>query len=216
MFSLQCQTQSHHQKMNKMRRRNPKRIFLRSSSTVSLHQRFSHVLLEQMMLPKVACAPPPVVFVVNSEPSSSLGLQVPPPRRSSVWTRLGWRRAGFWTFRSKYGWRARFRRVALRRAGGSKLTQQLGPRCRLLRTKGFKKRSQEQEHLPLRRGGFTRERGLKAPTKKELDAQLDEYMSKSKSRLDAQLDEYMSKSKSRLDADLDEYMALAGTQLHLD
>lgn len=48
------------------------------------------------------------------------------------------------------------------------------------------------------------------PTKKQLDAQLDEYMSRSRSRLDAQLDEYMSTSKRRLDAQLDEYMLMAG------
>nr|XP_057908718.1 uncharacterized protein LOC131105040 [Doryrhamphus excisus] len=207
---------SRSQKTNKMRRRTPANIFPRGSSNVPLHKRFSHVLLEQMMLPKVTCAPPPVVFVVNSEPSSALCLRVPPPRRSSVWTRLGWRRAGFWNFRNKYGWRARFRRAALKHAGGSKLTRQLGQRCRLLKTKSFPKPSQEPEHLPQKRGGFTRGCGMKVLTKKELDAQLDEYMSKSKSRLDAQLDEYMSKSKSRLDADLDEYMALAGHQPCLD
>lgn len=50
----------------------------------------------------------------------------------------------------------------------------------------------------------------KIPTKKQLDAQLDKYMSMSKSRLDKQLDDYMSMSKSRLDADLDEYMSMAG------
>lgn len=48
------------------------------------------------------------------------------------------------------------------------------------------------------------------PTKKQLDAQLDEYMSLSKSRLDEQLDDYMSMSKSRLDAQLDEYMSMVG------
>lgn len=48
------------------------------------------------------------------------------------------------------------------------------------------------------------------PTKKQLDLELDQYMSKSRSRLDQQLDDYMSRSRSRLDKELDEYMAMAG------
>lgn len=48
------------------------------------------------------------------------------------------------------------------------------------------------------------------PSRKQLDAQLDEYMSTTRSRLDKDLDDYMSMSKSRLDADLDEYMSMAG------
>ncbi|KAG7218813.1 hypothetical protein INR49_019702 [Caranx melampygus] len=51
------------------------------------------------------------------------------------------------------------------------------------------------------------------PTKKQLDKQLDEYMSLSKKHLDKQLDNYMSLSKSRLDAELDEYMSMAGDTL---
>lgn len=47
------------------------------------------------------------------------------------------------------------------------------------------------------------------PIKKDLDMDLDEYMSKSKSHLNADLDAYMSKSKTHLDADLDTYMAQA-------
>ncbi|KAK7886443.1 hypothetical protein WMY93_026064 [Mugilogobius chulae] len=50
------------------------------------------------------------------------------------------------------------------------------------------------------------------PSKKQLDAELDQYMSKTKSRLDADLERYMSLSKSRLDAQLDEYMAMAGQE----
>lgn len=56
-------------------------------------------------------------------------------------------------------------------------------------------------------------RGLRerpVPTKRQLDAQLDEYMSMSKSRLDKELDDYMSMSRSRLDAQLDDYMLMAG------
>lgn len=66
----------------------------------------------------------------------------------------------------------------------------------------------------------SRGRGLRevdVPTKKQLDAQLDEYMSMSKSRLDKELDDYMSMSRSRLDAQLDEYMSMVGqTDLHWD
>ena len=47
------------------------------------------------------------------------------------------------------------------------------------------------------------------PIKKDLDMDLDEYMSKSKSHLDADLNSYMAKSKNHLDADLDTYMAQA-------
>lgn len=47
------------------------------------------------------------------------------------------------------------------------------------------------------------------PIKKNLDMDLDEYMSKSKSHLDADLNTYMAKSKTHLDADLDTYMAQA-------
>lgn len=47
-------------------------------------------------------------------------------------------------------------------------------------------------------------------SRKQLDAQLDKYMSTTKSRLDKDLEDYMSLSKSRLDAELDEYMSLAG------
>lgn len=62
-----------------------------------------------------------------------------------------------------------------------------------------------------------RDLGRAVPTKEQLDAQLDEYMSLSKSRLDKELDEYMSLSRSRLDAELDEYMLMAGQMdLHWD
>lgn len=59
------------------------------------------------------------------------------------------------------------------------------------------------------RSAAARGRGRKnagVPSRKQLDAQLDEYMSTTKSRLDKDLDDYMSLSKRRLDAELDEYM----------
>ncbi|KAF3692488.1 hypothetical protein EXN66_Car008164 [Channa argus] len=79
-------------------------------------------------------------------------------------------------------------------------------------------------HLNLQfpRGGGSASRGRgqsrqDIPTKKQLDAQLDDYMSMSKSRLDEQLEDYMSKSRRRLDAELDDYMLMAGDlQLHWD
>lgn len=48
------------------------------------------------------------------------------------------------------------------------------------------------------------------PSREQLDAQLEEYMSQSRSRLDKELDDYMAMSRSRLDAELDEYMSMAG------
>lgn len=69
--------------------------------------------------------------------------------------------------------------------------------------------------VKLRIGGATISKGRGGsrkvvPTKKQLDAELDDYMSMSRSRLDKQLDDYMSTSRSRLDAELDEYMSMAG------
>ncbi|XP_055084007.1 chromatin target of PRMT1 protein-like [Periophthalmus magnuspinnatus] len=61
--------------------------------------------------------------------------------------------------------------------------------------------------VPLKRHGLQKKA---VPSKKQLDSQLDRYMSKTKSRLDADLDRYMSLSRNRLDAQLDEYMAMAG------
>ncbi|MED6240858.1 hypothetical protein ATANTOWER_029612, partial [Ataeniobius toweri] len=65
----------------------------------------------------------------------------------------------------------------------------------------------------LQRGGATSLKGRGFPTRKQLDAQLDEYMSLSRSRLDKQLEDYMSMSRRRLDEELDEYMMMAGQSL---
>lgn len=73
-----------------------------------------------------------------------------------------------------------------------------------------------QLSLRLQKGGVTSSKAG-VPTRKQLDAQLDEYMSMSRSRLDRELDEYMSLSKRRLDAQLDDYMSTAGqSHLHWD
>ncbi|XP_067456324.1 chromatin target of PRMT1 protein-like [Thunnus thynnus] len=220
----------------------PDSCFLRSTSAVSLNERFSQVL-DQLTRSRTvtfdplqlqqrrASAPPPVVLLVKREPPSSLALQVKQRlARRSVWTRLGWRRAtrrlaasgarrGFWSFRNKYRWRAALS-SAHRRQGH--LWRRLGQRRRPERRDVQTPTAGRQLHLDLRRGGAAASRGrglsgAEAPTRKQLDAQLDEYMSTSRSRLDKQLEDYMSLSRSRLDAELDEYMSMAGqTPLHWD
>ncbi|XP_035862428.1 chromatin target of PRMT1 protein-like isoform X2 [Sander lucioperca] len=142
-------------------------------------------------------------------------------RRRSVWTRLGGplltrrlstgRLRGFWSFTNKYRWRRRFTSTY---RGRRNLHSRLGQRP-LLRKRNIQKLTAGSTNL--QRGGATASRGrgrgqskCHVPTRKQLDAQLDEYMSMSKSRLDKQLDDYMSMSKSRLDAQLDEYMSMAG------
>ncbi|KAM8870174.1 chromatin target of PRMT1b [Spinachia spinachia] len=194
-------------------------FFPRSTSTVSLDERFSQVLVDQRSLSRSAtpdpvmlqqqewCPPPQVVLLVEKERSWPLRLRR--SRRRSVWTRLGWQQCrsrppGFWSFVNKYRWRTSSASTC-RRPG--KLWER-----RLVRTTKIHKRI-GPTHLP--RGGVISSgrrcmsKG-RIQTKQQLDAQLDEYMSMTKSRLDAQLDEYMSMTKSRLDAQLDEYMSMTG------
>ncbi|XP_037310896.1 uncharacterized protein LOC119198118 [Pungitius pungitius] len=201
-------------------------FFPRSTSTVSLDERFSQVLVDQrslsrgvtfdpaMLQQQEGCVSPRVVLLVETERSWPLCL--PRSRRSSVWTRLGWRQStsrppGFWSFMNKYRW-TRSSASTCRRPGN--LHRPLGKR-RLVR---MKKVSKMIGRTHLQRGGVTSSgrrcvgKG-RIPTKRQLDAQLDEYMAKTKSRLDAQLDEYMSMTKSRLDAQLDEYMSMTGPAL---
>ncbi|XP_070767824.1 chromatin target of PRMT1 protein-like [Enoplosus armatus] len=219
-------------------------FFLRSTSAVSLNERFSKVLVDQLTQARMvtfdpnllqqrrACGTLPVVLLVKRETSSLLNLQTRDwsvrakqrlrRRRSSVWTRLGWqqvtrrlsasRARGFWSFRNKFRWRARFTSAYRRGDLRGRLSQR-----RLLMRRNIQRMTagQTQLSLHLQRGGVTTSRGRgpskdNIPTKKQLDAQLDEYMSLSKSRLDKQLDDYMSMSKSHLDAQLDEYMSMAG------
>ncbi|XP_030271567.1 chromatin target of PRMT1 protein-like isoform X3 [Sparus aurata] len=234
----------------------PGPLYLRGSSTLSLNERFSQVLVDQLTQPRTVTFDPvqlqrrtgstPLVLLLKGEASLLPDLQTRDPsvrmkqrvKRRSVWTRLGWQKVtrrrsasgprGFWSFRNKYRWRARFCSTCSRRgnlcsdlgqqrllknrtAGRGNLCSDLGQQ-RLLknRTAG---RTQLGVHL--QRGGAAASRGrvrskADVPTKKQLDAQLDQYMSASRSRLDRQLDDYMSLSKSRLDAQLDEYMSMAG------
>ncbi|KAG7233003.1 hypothetical protein INR49_006449 [Caranx melampygus] len=215
-----------------------KPVILKSTSALSLHERFSQVLLDQEtgpsvmdpVLPQLKRAPePPPVFLVVKEPSSLVCLQgvgvargmrwhLRRRRRRSVWTRLGWqqvtrrsstyRRRGFWSFTNKYRWRSRFSSTHF--WGRGHLQRHLQTRTKVQRlTTG--------PHLSLNlpRGVASKRRRSQddVPTKKQLDKQLDEYMSLSKKHLDKQLDNYMSLSKSRLDAELDEYMSMAGDTL---
>ncbi|GAA6232421.1 uncharacterized protein LOC108884726 isoform X1 [Lates japonicus] len=197
----------------------PDSLFLRSTSAVSLHDRFSQVLLDQfarsrtvtfdpfLPLQRGASAAQQVFLLVKQEPSlqgpgvsprGRLGLRRRRRKRRSVWTRLGWQQTtcrprGFWSFTNKYRWRARFtstcrRRGPLRSGLGQRRfrtnTQELtpGPHLRLNLPRG----------VASARRGRGHQRKDVVPTKKQLDEQLDDYMSMSRSRLDAELDEYMS------------------------
>ncbi|XP_047196871.1 uncharacterized protein LOC118114359 [Hippoglossus stenolepis] len=196
---------------------------LKSTSAVSLNDRFSQILMDQLIQPRVVTSDPdlqqqralsglpPAVLLVKEEPSTlMLGPQASHvsqrevwcPRRSrrkrrSVWTRLSWqhvtrrfstsRPRGFWSFMKKYRWRARLTSTCRSRHLSQNLQRGVASTTRL--------RSVSRVNVP---------------TKRQLDAQLDEYMSMSRSRLDRQLDEYMSMSRSRLDRQLDEYMSMDG------
>ncbi|XP_035991522.1 uncharacterized protein LOC118562728 isoform X2 [Fundulus heteroclitus] len=206
-------------------------LYLRSSSTVSLNERFSQVLRNQLTRPDG-----PIVMsrgTLPLQPGSRrrrgllpqrMKLRLGSRRRRSIWTRLGGpllsrhrcRFPGFWSFRRKYSWRARSS-APYRRRGNLHLC--LG-RCRLVRTgnpqtptAGARRWSHTAP-----RGGATSVKGRGflssvVPTKQQLDAQLDEYMSLSRRRLDQQLEDYMSMSRRRLDEELDEYMLRAGQSL---
>ncbi|XP_044062693.1 chromatin target of PRMT1 protein-like isoform X1 [Siniperca chuatsi] len=237
-------------------------FFLRSTSAVSLNERFSKGLVDQLTQSRMVTfdpvllqqrrvrGPPPAVLLVKRQTSSPLSLQTRDSsvrakqrrrRRRSVWTRLGWQQVtrrlsasrprGFWSFRHKFRWRARFtstyrrwgdlrgrlgqRRLLVRRNIQELTAGQFISSCENTQSDAILCSGRTRLSLHLQRGGAaaSRGRGLSkdhVPTKKQLDAQLDEYMSLSKSRLDAQLDDYMSMSRSRLDAELDEYMSMAG------
>ncbi|XP_035991521.1 uncharacterized protein LOC118562728 isoform X1 [Fundulus heteroclitus] len=227
-------------------------LYLRSSSTVSLNERFSQVLRNQLTRPDG-----PIVMsrgTLPLQPGSRrrrgllpqrMKLRLGSRRRRSIWTRLGGpllsrhrcRFPGFWSFRRKYSWRARssapYRSLRLWlclldptcvllcwfSTGRGNLHLCLG-RCRLVRTgnpqtptAGARRWSHTAP-----RGGATSVKGRGflssvVPTKQQLDAQLDEYMSLSRRRLDQQLEDYMSMSRRRLDEELDEYMLRAGQSL---
>ncbi|XP_028984574.1 uncharacterized protein LOC114842820 [Betta splendens] len=219
-----------------------RKFVLRSTSAVSLNERFSQVLVDQLTQSRTVTldtimvpSSPPVVLVVNKGASLLPRLQVAgfsarvKQRRRSIWTRLGWQKVsqhprtpkprGFWSFRNKYKWRFRFRSTCRR---CSNLHIQLGQHRPMTKTNirnptAGKKPTQhlQTDAAPASKGRGQRKHG--ALTRKRLDAQLDEYMSKSKSRLDQQLEDHMSMSRQRLDAELDEYMLMAGkAELHWD
>ncbi|XP_054596665.1 uncharacterized protein [Nothobranchius furzeri] len=195
----------------------PAPLFLRSTSAVSLNERFSQTLMRQLTqsVTKTSYPTPP-----RRRRSLKLAWSAKRPgerwsfsnrvrraaatrqkmkmclRRRSIWSRLGWhqvtrrqlayRPAGFWSFRNKYRW-------------GSRITwRRQRHLSQMLQWGGVK---------AVKRRGFYRK---DVPTKKQLDAQLDEYMSLSRSRLDKELADYMSMSRRHLDAQLDEYMLMAG------
>ncbi|XP_041649997.1 chromatin target of PRMT1 protein-like isoform X2 [Cheilinus undulatus] len=187
-----------------------KSFFLRSTTAVSLNERFSQVIKTQavtfdpvVLQQEAGDDAVQVVLLLKREPPTPVHLKTRVPtlrsdhqaRRRSVWTRLSWqplarrcstrRRRGFWSFRKKYRWGARF--GSAHRSGGN-LRHRLGQR-RLLKKRNFQK--------PTEGGGASSFRGRNwkrgvVPTKEELDAELDKYMSMSKRRLDEQLDEYMA------------------------
>ncbi|XP_073322940.1 uncharacterized protein [Pagrus major] len=218
----------------------PGSLYLRGSSTLSLNERFSQVLVDQLIQPRTVTFDPvqlqqrtlggatQLVLLVKGETSLLPDLQTRDSsvrmkqrvKRRSVWTRLGWQQVtrcrlasrprGFWSFRNKYRWRARFKSTYRRRGN-----LHSHPSQRRLLTRRNLTAGRTQLGVHLQRGGATASGGrvrskADVPTKKQLDTQLDEYMSMSRSRLDRQLDDYMSLSKSRLDAQLDEYMSMAG------
>ncbi|XP_054476929.1 uncharacterized protein LOC129109037 isoform X1 [Anoplopoma fimbria] len=184
----------------------------RGSSSVSLNERFSQVLVDQLTRSRLRTFDPILlqqrkgcVLLMRRERSSLLHIQSRSSsvavqqrcRRRSVWTRLGWQRLlstsrppGFWSFMNKYRWRSSFTSTCRRRGN---LHRRLG-QPRLLRTRNIQK-LRGRTHLQRGRATALRRRGLskeQVPTKEQLDAQLDDYMSMSRSRLDKQLDEYMS------------------------
>ncbi|XP_037639633.1 uncharacterized protein LOC119496420 isoform X1 [Sebastes umbrosus] len=194
----------------------PGRFYLRSTSAVSLHERFSQVVADQLTRSRMRTFDPvllhqrrrhglpKVVLLVRRGRSSLLHLQTRDSsvgvrqhlRRGSVWTRLGWQRGtrrlpasrprGFWSFMNKY---RRRRSSTPTYRGQGNLHSRLGQR--LLRTRNIQKLTTGRTHL--QRGGATAYRRKEhVPTKKQLDAQLDEYMSMSRSRLDKELDDYMA------------------------
>ncbi|MEQ2176833.1 hypothetical protein GOODEAATRI_032216, partial [Goodea atripinnis] len=185
----------------------PNKPIIRTSEPVSLHPRSR---LKRVVLPLPQALP---VF-------QRMKLR-PRKRRRSVWTRLGGLQLtrhlsycslpGFWSFRNKYTLRARSSTTYRRRGklhgclGQSRLVRTAKPQTQ---TAGGQRLSQT-----LQRGGATSLKGRGFPTRKQLDAQLDEYMSLSRSRLDKQLEDYMSMSRRRLDEELDEYMMMAGQSL---
>ncbi|XP_077576469.1 uncharacterized protein LOC144199017 [Stigmatopora nigra] len=176
------------------------------SSKVSPHRRLSGVRAQQSA-PRDPM--PPVPLVSPSTPSApQTGVPCPAPvpypipairprERADVWSRLGGGRLGYSTSGREYGRRAAVATGSGRRWAGRPHAWAKPP--------GRPSVADRPE-----RGPWGRSREA-PPTKRQLDAQLERYMSRCKSRLDAQLERYMAMSKKRLDADLDQYMSAAGS-----
>ncbi|XP_043972588.1 chromatin target of PRMT1 protein-like isoform X3 [Gambusia affinis] len=207
------------QRQSLMEPARPGPLYLRSTATVSLNERFSQLLMTRRTRPGRPG--------FRSRRRRAALVQAPPTCqkrrlrvRGSVWTRLGgplltrgltrrrwsWRQSGFWSFRRKYTWRGRCSAPYRRR--GNQLSR-LGQR-RLVETSDLQNQTEGGRGPTLRRGGATASKGRGLAPKQQLDAELDEYMSLSRSRLDRQLDDYMSMSRRRLDQEMDEYMLMAG------
>ncbi|KAG7474109.1 hypothetical protein JOB18_002286 [Solea senegalensis] len=192
----------------------PKPLILKSRTTVSLHERFTQVLMDQLT-PTMTFNP---ILLIKEEPP--FGIQAPHfhqratchlrkrrrrRRRRSLWTHDHTSKfRGYWSFMSKY-----------RLQGRGHLRSRLGQHRVLRRRRRSHVHRLTGRHLnvklPRGMASTTRGRGLSndsIPTKRQLDAQLDDYMSVSRRRLDKELDDYMSMSRRRLDKELDEYMCL--------
>nr|XP_020474423.1 uncharacterized protein LOC109970884 isoform X2 [Monopterus albus] len=202
----------------------PCSLYLRSTSAVSLNERFSQILVDQLTQPTMVnlnpilqqqgtvFGTPPTVLLVRKKQVSHRpmratggpGWRCRKRKRRSVWTRLGWRQVtcccsasrprGFWSFMNKYRWRPRFTSTYRSRRN---LQSQLGQHLLQGNTNILTMTAGQHLSLHLSKGRVTASRECdlsrdKVPTKMQLDAQLDEYMSMSRSRLDAELDEYMS------------------------
>ncbi|XP_041843723.1 uncharacterized protein LOC121641561 isoform X2 [Melanotaenia boesemani] len=194
-------------------------LYLRSTSAVSLDKRFSQVLMDQLTWSRTCDLVPlhqrttssstKLVRLVKKAPPSLVTLQVRDAslkmtgclrKRSSVWTRIGWQQGicrpstrrplGFWSFRNKYRWRVRSSWRKRRRPGQRHFLRTTELRTQETQnfTAGRRQLGLQRDTTRTRRRRFNR---ANVPTRKELDAQLDRYMSLSRSRLDAELDQYM-------------------------
>ncbi|XP_041843721.1 uncharacterized protein LOC121641561 isoform X1 [Melanotaenia boesemani] len=183
----------------------------RTCDLVPLHQRTTSSSTKLVRLVKKA--PPSLVTL-----QESVGAELAPARempqvrdaslkmtgclrkRSSVWTRIGWQQGicrpstrrplGFWSFRNKYRWRVRSSWRKRRRPGQRHFLRTTELRTQETQnfTAGRRQLGLQRDTTRTRRRRFNR---ANVPTRKELDAQLDRYMSLSRSRLDAELDQYM-------------------------
>lgn len=217
----------------------PDLLYLERKTTQTLHDRFSEVMMEQLTQSKILLKSHQrsMVLRLPNIPRSQARSRITSKGlipKACVWARIGWYspwRRGVWNFRNKY-----CRRVCLSSACWSKLSPstRVSPtpsarfspapctRFRPTQSSRFVVKSRfiltpKQKPVWSRLGrasvAFVRHKCVpeKAPpTKKQLDLELDQYMSKTKSHLNQQLEDYMSLSRRRLDAELDQYMAMAG------